>query len=146
MRVQTDDEINGPDGIVDGGDATDATNPCDYNQSQITLSVTTTEACEIVVFSLVTPNGDGENDYFQIVGIDSHPDNTVQIFNRWGVLVYETTAYDSKGNVFKGISEGRVTMKKNEQLPVGTYYYVLKYKHSNTGETISKSSYLYINR
>ena len=95
---------------------------------------------------MVTPNGDGDNDYLYITGIQSHPDNTVEIYNRWGVLVYETTNYDSNGNVFKGISEGRVTVNQNDTLPVGTYYYVIVYKHSTTGEVVKESGYLYINR
>lgn len=101
---------------------------------------------DVVVYNAVSPNGDGYNDYFRIDNIQRYPNNKVEIYNRWGVLVYETTSYDSKGNVFEGISEGRVTMNKNEKLPSGTYYYVLSYEYNDDrgSKTIKKSGYLHL--
>ena len=43
----------------------------------------------IEVFDIVTPNGDGLNDVFVIRGIEQFPNNTMRIYNRWGVLVYD---------------------------------------------------------
>ena len=43
------------------------------------------------------------------------------------------------------MSEGRVTVKQSEQLPVGTYYYALKYI-DDKGVGHEKAGYLYINR
>jgi hypothetical protein len=83
---------------------------------------------------------------FIIEGLQHHPSNTVQIYNRWGVLVYDVIGYNNADRAFKGYSEGRVTVSKSEALPVGTYFYVLKYKHSSTGEEIATSGYLYIQR
>ncbi|MFD0864053.1 gliding motility-associated C-terminal domain-containing protein [Sungkyunkwania multivorans] len=104
----------------------------------------------IVVFDLdpitgVSPDDDGENDTFQIPGIENFPNNTVRIYNRWGVLVYETRGYGQNGNVFRGISNGRVTINTDATLPEGTYYYVLEYQLPN-GTFRSKAGYLYINR
>ena len=70
------------------------------------------------MYNSVTPNGDGDNDFFLISGISNYPDNEVQIFNRWGVKVYETKGYNETDNVFKGISEGRITINQ-----VGTIAY-----------------------
>ncbi|MEP3205437.1 MAG: gliding motility-associated C-terminal domain-containing protein, partial [Gilvibacter sp.] len=98
------------------------------------------------IFNGVTPDGDGVNDFFRIVGIQDFPDNNMQIFNRWGVLVYETEGYggsDGETNVFRGKSEGRVTIKDSNLLPTGTYYYVLK--RFVGGEVINNSGYLYVN-
>jgi hypothetical protein len=39
-------------------------------------------------YSGITPNGDGNNDSWKIDNIESFPDNTVQIFNRWGSEVW----------------------------------------------------------
>ena len=47
------------------------------------------------IFNLVTPNGDGLNDYFELRGIENFGPNEVKIYNRWGVLVYETENYGS---------------------------------------------------
>ncbi|WP_343624029.1 gliding motility-associated C-terminal domain-containing protein, partial [Flavobacterium lindanitolerans] len=101
--------------------------------------------CEIIVHNAMTPNGDGLNEFFQIDGLDCYPNNTVEIYNRWGVLVFDAQGYDNTTKVFRGVSEGRATVKKSEQLPDGTYYYVLKYVDAE-GKTREKASYLYINR
>jgi len=58
--------------------------------------------------------------------------------------VYETEGYDNAANAFRGISEGRATIQKNEELPAGVYFYIIEY--SNSQETRTKNGYLYINR
>src|SRR5690606_8936769 len=100
------------------------------------------------IYNGITPNGDNFNEYFQLVGIENWPNNNVKIFNRWGVLVFETDGYggsDGKQNVFRGISEGRVTVQQNEELPTGTYFYILTFPADNPGKA-SYNGYLYINR
>jgi hypothetical protein len=39
-------------------------------------------------------------------------DNTVEIYNRWGVLVFERAGYNNDDRAFRGVSEGRVTSNK----------------------------------
>ncbi|WP_430615341.1 gliding motility-associated C-terminal domain-containing protein [Flavobacterium sp. JP2137] len=101
---------------------------------------------DVVIYNAVSTNGDGKNDYFFIDRIQEYPQNTVQIFNRWGTKVFETTNYDSSGNVFKGYSDGKGTLNKNEKLPTGTYYYILTYElHSASGtQVIKKAGYLHL--
>ena len=84
---------------------------------------------KIEIFELVTPNDDRKNDYFIITGIEDYPNNILQIYNRWGVLVFEVEGYPGGGNseAFRGFSNGRVTISKDEKLPSGTYYYVLSF-------------------
>jgi gliding motility-associated-like protein len=101
---------------------------------------------DIVIYNAVSPNGDGQNDYFFIDKINRYK-NRVSIYNRWGVKVFETDDYDSHGNVFNGISKGRVTVKSNEGLPDGTYFYIVEYEYSKKGHDsrmIKKSGYLYL--
>ena len=100
---------------------------------------------EVEVFNVITPNGDGVHDVLTIAGLENYPDNTIKIFNRWGVLVYSTRAYNTEGNIFDGTSEGRVTVDADRKLPVGTYFYILDYV-DGAGNTISLSGYIYINR
>ncbi|MFV8377103.1 Ig-like domain-containing protein, partial [Flavobacterium sp. LB1P71] len=101
--------------------------------------------CVLEVFNAVSPNGDGDNDVFYIRGLECYPKNTVEIYNRWGVLVFEINAYNNSDRAFKGISEGRVTVNQAEELPAGTYYYILRYTDSaSIGH--EKAGYLYINR
>jgi gliding motility-associated-like protein len=101
---------------------------------------------DVVIYNGVTTNGDGINDYFFIDGIQNLANNNVQVFNRWGVKVFETNNYDSAGNVFAGFSEGRLTVAGDNKLPTGTYYYILSYDFSGNGPTerIKKASYLYL--
>ncbi|QSW90622.1 gliding motility-associated C-terminal domain-containing protein [Flavobacterium endoglycinae] len=108
-------------------------------------TVTSLKGCEIRVLNAFSPNGDQKNERFYIQGIGCYPDNTVEIYNRWGVLVFEKDGYNNEDRVFKGYSEGRTTMKQSEGLPVGTYFYILKYKDSGSNAH-EKSGYLYINK
>ena len=93
----------------------------------------------------MTPGNDTTNEYFVLGGIERYPNNTVEIYNRWGVLVYDAEGYDNNTKVFRGISEGRVTIKQSDELPEGTYFYVLKYTKTS-GVVKEKAGYLYISR
>ncbi|KAB1153548.1 gliding motility-associated C-terminal domain-containing protein, partial [Flavobacterium luteum] len=87
-------------------------------------------ACNFLVHNAFSPNGDGTNEVFIIENIDQtvcFPTNTVEIYNRWGVLVFETNQYDNSTRVFRGISEGRATVNKSAELPTGTYFYIIQY-------------------
>ena len=92
----------------------------------------------IIAYDIITPNGDGLNDTFVIKGIEAFPDNEVFIYNRWGLEVFSKKNYD---NSFGGISDGRATIVAGDQLPVGTYYYVIKLPQRN-----DIAGPLYINR
>ena len=108
------------------------------------------------IFNGITPNGDGLNDFFELRGIDPFPNNNVKIFNRWGVLVFETDGYNESDNVFRGVSNGRSTIRQGEELPTGTYFYILTFpggvddrpedKDDQPNHPTSWTGYLYINR
>ncbi|MCF8237990.1 MAG: gliding motility-associated C-terminal domain-containing protein [Saprospiraceae bacterium] len=74
----------------------------------------------------ITPNGDGQNDLLVIKGLESFDANSLVIYNRWGEVVFQQDNYN---NTFNGYY-------KNQRLPAGTYYYVLKLW---PGERIVKS-------
>ena len=100
---------------------------------------------KIIIYNVVTDNGDGSHDVFKIKNIELYPDNTVQIYNRWGVLVYEARGYNNSTVYFNGRSQGRSTVKEGEKLPVGTYFYILNYTNKDS-EIINLTGYLYLNR
>ena len=100
--------------------------------------------CVIEVFNAVSPNGDGINDEFHIQGLECYPNNSVEIYNRWGVKVFETSGYGSNRNIFQGYSDGRTTISRGDRLPDGTYFYTLKYQNETSNRTQEKSGYLYI--
>jgi gliding motility-associated-like protein len=64
-----------------------------------------------------SPNDDGINDSWEFPGIDDFPNNKVEIYNRWGALVFNVTGYRS--GEWKGISNA------GDPLPAGPYYYVV---------------------
>lgn len=85
-------------------------------QSVATIRVTI--SCDkILVFKGISPNGDGRNDTWHILGIEQFPDNEVQVFNRWGNLVFEQRGY-TNAHAWNGQWNGK-------ELPDGTYFYVL---------------------
>ncbi|PJJ08180.1 putative repeat protein (TIGR01451 family)/gliding motility-associated-like protein [Flavobacterium sp. 1] len=104
----------------------------------------------IIIHNALSANEDGKNDYFQIENLednDCYKNIKVEIFNRWGVLVFERENYDNAGNAFRGRSEGRTTINKNEGLPTGTYFYIISYDTvDGVGQTqnIKKDGYLYL--
>ncbi|MCC4924055.1 Ig-like domain-containing protein, partial [Flavobacterium chungbukense] len=101
--------------------------------------------CSIKIYNAVSLNGDKFNERFYIRGIECYPENTVQIYNRWGILVFERDHYNNNDVVFKGYSEGRTTVKESNGLPEGTYYYILRYK-DNASKAKQEAGYLYLTR
>ena len=102
----------------------------------------------IIVHNAFSPNGDEFNETFFIENItDSacYSEIKVEIFNRWGIKVYDAQNYDNDKIVFKGISEGRSTLNASEMLPAGVYFYVLEYKNAE-GNYVTKNGYLYLSR
>ena len=93
--------------------------------SSATVIVKITE--DIIVYNGVSVNGNDKNNHFHIDGIENYPNNKVRIYNRWGVGVFSVEGYDNVTKVFKGISDGRVTIEASERLPQGTYYYIIEY-------------------
>ena len=69
----------------------------------------------IEIYSGFTPNGDGNNDVWNIKGIESYPDCTVTIFNQWGENIFSSKGYDKS---WDGTHKGKA-------LPSAVYYYFI---------------------
>lgn len=95
-----------------------------------TISVTITQygdGCELWIPQFISPNGDGQNDYWVIPGIDEFPDNNVKIFNRWGNLLFSMDGYD---NSWDGKTQSKTIYSSTERyLPSGTYFYIFTPNH-----------------
>jgi len=100
---------------------------------------------KLIPYNGMSVNGDGKNDHFHIGGIENYPNNVVRIYNRWGVKVFEVSGYDNVTRVFRGISDGRVTVEAADKLPQGTYYYVIEYYDQNNNKQ-SEVGWLYIKK
>ena len=74
---------------------------------------------EIIINNGFSPNNDGKNDRWLIDYLEQFPDNTVEIYNRWGEQLFFSRGYTEP---FDGTYKGK-------NLPVGTYYYVIHLNH-----------------
>ena len=90
----------------------------------VTLIVTTADGCvdtvttvlgffppEIEIPNVITPNGDGYNEAFDITNIE-YWTNELRIYSRWGNMVYEARNYKNQW--------------KADELSDGTYFYELQ--------------------
>jgi len=82
------------------------------------------EVGEPIVPNVFSPNGDGYNDAYLVEGVDPG-EFRLEVYNRWGMLVFGTT------NVNVGWN-GRLE-NGSEVVPDGTYFYVLTYKDDCAG-------------
>lgn len=90
---------------------------------------------KVMVYNGISPNGDGINDYLVIGRVEELENNMLQVYNRWGVKVFETKDYGSHGNVFDGYSQSSLNLRGDKRLPTGTYFYVLTYDLTVNGQT-----------
>ncbi|MFS4457481.1 gliding motility-associated C-terminal domain-containing protein [Maribacter sp. 2304DJ31-5] len=71
----------------------------------------------------VSPNGDGINDSFFIPELLESPNNLVQIYDRYGLKVFEKSNYTDE---FTGISNvDNFVITREDGLPVGVYFYII---------------------
>ena len=77
----------------------------------------------------ISPNGDGLNDNFDLSSFNVQ---SLEIYNRSGTLVYSKTDY---------LDEWKGQSNAGDELPVGTYYYIIKFK----GDQV-KTAWVYINK
>ena len=107
-----------------------------------TISVRVTN--ELVIYTGVSVGGD-KNNHFHIEGIENYPNNIVRIYNRWGVKVFEVSGYNNTTKVFKGVSDARATLEASDNLPQGTYYYIIEY-HDEANKKQTEVGWLYLKR
>ncbi|MBN1117824.1 MAG: gliding motility-associated C-terminal domain-containing protein, partial [Bacteroidales bacterium] len=84
------------------------------------------------LYNVFTPNGDNNNDYWTIPNAIQYPDIEVEIYDRWGQLIFYRKGY---GQDTDSMWDGR-SMKNGKYLPVGTYLYIIRL---NDGESEPKT-------
>jgi gliding motility-associated-like protein len=79
-----------------------------------------TMLCEIILElpNVLTPNDDGENDVFKAVRLGGIDELNIQIYNRWGQLLYVS---NSKHFAWDGRNFA------NEKVPSSSYFYIIEY-------------------
>lgn len=124
--VETESEITLPIGEMTTFNVTAISEFSCTKTASVTVDVDE-ELCdvELKVPNAFTPNGDGTNDAFVIENLDRYPQATIEIYNRWGQIVYEAAPY---GNDWNGTNDG-------EDLPHATYYYILELNDGSPVQT-----------
>lgn len=96
--------------------------PDDY---EILTLATSAEPVDLLALDnyLLTPNGDGINDVLVIEGMELSPNNSLKIYDRNGLKVFEMVNYIDE---FGGVSnvDNRV-INREAGLPEGVYFYVV---------------------
>ena len=98
-----------------------------------TIDVTIEILCEtLTIVSGFSPNGDGINDNFTILGVQNFPNNSIIIFNKWGEKIFHQKGYE---NTWSGEKDHGDSLPEEDSL----YYYVF-----DNGEGKSYSGYVKI--
>ncbi|MDI1354626.1 MAG: gliding motility-associated C-terminal domain-containing protein [bacterium] len=80
-----------------------------------------TQNCIIKVFSGISANNDGKNDFFSIENIKEFPNNRVTIYNRWGTQLADINGYDNEKPEKRWPSQ-----EEADKLPSSTYFYIIE--------------------
>jgi gliding motility-associated-like protein len=74
---------------------------------------------KIVIPNTFSPNNDGVNDVWNIDALVTYPECLVQVFDRYGQPVYQSTGYAVPWD----------GTKNGQTVPTGTYYYIIDLKN-----------------
>ena len=107
----------------------------EYCPTETLVNITLNDDCvvlpcgaeDVVISKAVTTYADGKNDFFTITGVeDCGFTIELQIFNRWGAMIYESNNYQNDWNG----SSSKASIGSSNYVPTGTYYYVVNLKNS----------------
>lgn len=118
---QADNDSDGLGDVCDGDDDNDGVldlqDNCPFKANSDQADVNNNgigDVCDsFSINDLISPNGDGINDNWQLLNMDQYPKAVISVYNRWGNQVYESKGYYSPWN---GSFNGQT-------LPSGSYFY-----------------------
>lgn len=110
----------------------------EYKVSEIQGRIKWVEEDCLVVFNDFSQTEKGQKRGLYADCATEYPNNFLQVFDRWGALVYEKENYD---NSWTGKRHPKFTKFGREELLEGTYYYVLSFPESDRAE---KTGWIYI--
>ena len=86
---------------------------------------------ELFIPNAFSPNGDGINDCWEILGLQNYPGNKLEVYNRLGIKLYETNNYQGDWcGTFNG-----------NQIPDGVYFYQI-----SLNSVLSEKGYIFVKR
>jgi gliding motility-associated-like protein len=86
------------------------------------------------ISKVVTPDGDGINDVWELSNIENFKSNTVVVIDRWGNKIFQATGYDNVRTVWKG------TNNSGTIVPTGTYFYTIEIR--DQGKVVLKKGFI----
>ena len=112
--------------------------------------VPTVIPCEVVIYNAISLNDNGMNDYMVIENAEYFPDNSLEVYNRDGHLLYSQIQYGIGDNLFRGIANvsgiyGSTLSGDGPRLPTGSYIYVFKYFNPYEQQEYTLKGFLTIN-
>jgi hypothetical protein len=116
------------DGDVLYGAAFNAITNCESSE-RITIEIDIVDT-NLKYFNLITIDENQNNKALKIVGIEDFPINSIEIYNRYGELVWAGNNYDNSTIVFQGMANVSGVVSKNSYLPSGTYFFILQYPNT----------------
>ena len=117
-----------------------SSSPIDADLTNNSAEVLVTPSC-LEFYNIITPNQDGINDFFVISCIGNYNDTDLEIFDRYGSIIYKQKNYKNDWDGFAN-QTGKI-IRRGQKLPNGTYFFVLKF---NDGSTENIKSYIQIIR
>lgn len=87
---------------------------CDSKSDTVVVSVI---ACDLNIPNIITPNGDGINDVFEVLNLPYYPNSILMVYNRWGKKIYENSNYMNDWD--------------GENFADGTYFIILRVNYGN---------------
>jgi gliding motility-associated-like protein len=89
---------------------------------QCAATATFTVDIPLIIPNVITPNNDGKNDDFEILNIGAYQQVRIDIYNRWGDLIFRFTG--TGADYYQ--PEKRWNGKENgKNLPMGSYLYII---------------------
>jgi gliding motility-associated-like protein len=88
------------------------------NRCPVTAQVNVIITPTISIPNVITVNGDGVNDTWEIENLSHYNNAIVEIFNRWGAVVWKSNGYSRQWD--------GSNYNSNEALPAGTYFYIIR--------------------
>ena len=109
---------------------------CESN-SRLAVTVTLNSCWMIVIPDGISPNNDGTNDQLTIENLEFYPEHQIEIFNRYGTIVY-------KGDINTPLFNGNANQATlgGDKLPEGVYYIVVDLNHELYPEPLQSHFYL----
>ncbi len=83
---------------------------------------------------VMTPNDDGRNDAFILNCADTAPNNHLEIYNRWGQLVFEADNYECISGGEADCWRGRT--RSDRPVDEGGYFWIFEYDDTNGRQRI----------